>query len=819
MPDRQLNYGVNITTKRTGSENTKRTLGELKALEKEATRVAKAFDAMGGTAGLAQAMKFMAGYAGGASKSLDGVGAAFKGIAHLKPSETVRGIAAAFTGLGEMAVWAAGGVGAVVAAASGVGAPLVVAIGMATSAVASMAEEIGGRIGEALGGIFEFFEKAVGLVVDLAKKAGMAIKRYLVQGLKLAVAGFAALTAAVGYGIKEYSDYEQAVTNAVSVTGLLGDAAEEAKSKLSDFGKELARMSSFDAPDVADAFYALGSAGYTVEQTMAASAGVIAFAEATMSDMNTSAEIVTQTLNAFGLQADQSSRAANVFAAAAGGSPLTLERLSTALPYASTTAAAFNMTLEETAGALMALAKAGIYGSMAGTSLRGILGELTDQSDEGRKILKKYGLTMEMINPLTQGFAGAIENVRKAGMKADDVLKVFGKRAGPAMSILIKQGKSGLDELTGSITGTSRAFDMQKMQLNTIQGQWKLLKSTLSLAFTDIGEAFKTDAPKFLARVNEFVQQLTKGGLGKAIGGAYAKVAERIMGGLGGAEKYGKQAADWLVKLLSPENIDKAIDKVVEFGGKVWAVVKALAQNLPKAMGEVRDLMATIGSWLNEKIPQGIAWLSENITMLGLKAIGIVEQVEGTIRDLAMVFIDLWDGISISTSGIVTYINGVFIPAIRKIRDTILDVAIAAGDFGASLGIPGGARKADAARRAKENFHASDAASDRAREAYGNTKDAMRRFAYDPNWRDKYDNARTSWTQQGNNAQGWIRDNMMPATGPTAPNTGYQPTGGNNASQYIDPQMIRDLINAIIESMKTQLAEHDKKTGWTRAGI
>ncbi len=96
------------------------------------------------------------------------------------------------------------------------------------------------------------------------------------------------------------------------------------------------------------------------------------------------AEVVANTLNMFGLAAEQSGRAADVLTATANGSAQTLSDLFEALRMVGPQAKAAGYSLEETSAAIGVLANVGLKGSMAGNALKRALQQFADPGVQKR---------------------------------------------------------------------------------------------------------------------------------------------------------------------------------------------------------------------------------------------------------------------------------------------------------------------------------------------------------------------------------------------------------------------------------------------------
>ncbi|MCD6350894.1 MAG: phage tail tape measure protein, partial [Armatimonadetes bacterium] len=309
---------------------------------------------------------------------------------------------------------------------------------------------------------------AVSALHTIQGLVGNVIARLRMLAL-VGTAALAAFTYAGTVAVNTYAQFQQAIRNAMTVTGLFGEELRRAETVMGRFARQVAAQSTKTATDVANAFYALASAGLKVNEIMAATPGVIALAEATQSELGMTTELVTSQLRAFGLQATQTNRVVNTLAAAISASPLNMERLAYSLQYVAPVAAQLGMTIEDTVTALGMLAKVGIYASIAGTALKGMLTREEAPAQKAIKILRQYGLTLRDVSVQQIGFANVLRNLYAAGIRYPDLAQIFGMRAAPAVAALLRQGPQEFLKLRQQITGTNFAFRLQALQLQTIQ--------------------------------------------------------------------------------------------------------------------------------------------------------------------------------------------------------------------------------------------------------------------------------------------------------------------------------------------------------------
>jgi|GEM_PF-1153110 len=230
------------------------------------------------------------------------------------------------------------------------------------------------------------------------------------------------------------------------------------------------------------------SAGWKANQMAEAIKPTLDLAAATQSDLAFTTDTVIATLNQFGLQAQDTERVTNVFAAAIGNSQATMDKLAYSMRYVGPVAHALGYSIEESTAALMGLYDAGFKGEQAGTVLRGALSRLMDPSEDVVEALTSLGLKVEDVNPQVHSLADIIDKLKSRNIDAATAVQLFGQEAGPGMLALIAQGGNALRQYEATITGTQAAIAMAEKQLDTFAGQMKILWSAISEVAIQLGQ-------------------------------------------------------------------------------------------------------------------------------------------------------------------------------------------------------------------------------------------------------------------------------------------------------------------------------------------
>jgi TP901 family phage tail tape measure protein len=422
-------------------------------------------------------------------------------------------------------------------------------------------------------------------------------------GASMAILG-AAVAAPLGLMsrevIKTGATFEQTMRNVQSVLGVTGAQGQQTYETLSAFAQKMGRTTVFQATEAANAMYFLASAGYDAGQQMAALKPILDLAAATQADLASSSEIVVSTLNAFRLEANQAGRVANVFAAGISKSQLTMERLGVAMPYIAAVAKNLNINLEETVGTLGVLVSSGIRAESAGSKLRTTLLQLASPTKKARQALEEMGMSAEDVDPSMVSLTDIIDKFAKAGLTAAQASDIFGARGTEIWLTLTSQGADRVRELTEEITGTAASSEMAAIQLDSVAGAMKLLRSAIQGIEIIIFDAIRDDLKRvidiaqraaeamgnFAEKHQTAIKWITR--LGIVLGGAIASI-----GVFGGA---------FLILGGQVLNTISHLDEFIRLGKVLRGVLTGISVKLITIVGLLAALAIglEIGDYLNQ---------------------------------------------------------------------------------------------------------------------------------------------------------------------------------------------------------------------------
>lgn len=277
-----------------------------------------------------------------------------------------------------------------------------------------------------------------------------ALQRQL-GGFGLGV-GLFALTAGIGNAINIFKDFEQANANVASVLGITTSETKD----LQEDAKRLGATTAFTASQVAGLQTEYAKLGLSQTEILNATEATLDLAAAAGADLSEAAAIAGGTVKAFGLDATETGRVTDVMAKSFSSSALDLEKFRESMKIVAPVAKSAGVSIEEATAMIGSLADAGVSGSMAGTALRRIINEI---SEDGK--------------PFAESFAEAT----KQGLNLASAEKLVGKNAQSALLVL-SEAQDKTKGLASSLENAGGAAkEMADKQLDTLDGSLTKLSS------------------------------------------------------------------------------------------------------------------------------------------------------------------------------------------------------------------------------------------------------------------------------------------------------------------------------------------------------
>ena len=393
-------------------------------------------------------------------------------------------------------------------------------------------------------------------------------------------------TAAVEVG----SSFEAAMDKVSAISGATGNDLIA----LSDKAKEMGATTKFSASESAEALQYMSMAGWNTQSMLEGIDGIMSLAAADGLDLATTSDIVTDAITAFGLQASDSSHFADVLAKASSSANTNVSMLGESFKYAAPLAGTMGYSVEDVSVALGLMANASVKGSMAGTSLKTAIANLSSPTKNMKEVMDEYRISMtdaegnslsliDVIKELREKFGNLSESEQTAAAST-----LFGKEAMSGMLAIINASDSDFTKLVDNINNADgAAASMADTMQDNLQGQITILRSSLEglgiEIYEDMQEPLKDAAIEAQGYVNRLTEAFTDGGLTGMI-----EEAGNIFGELAA------KAADY-----APEMVEAAI-------GFLNSFVDGISANSGKLVEAAKKIVSTIVDNLVKLLPSEV---------------------------------------------------------------------------------------------------------------------------------------------------------------------------------------------------------------------
>jgi len=425
-------------------------------------------------------------------------------------------------------------------------------------------------------------------------------------GLKMVGLG-AAMIAPLAIAGRIFSGFDDQMRTVKAVTG----ATAEEFDRLTEKAKLLGRTTSYTAAQVASGMTELGRAGFAPDEIDAAISHVLNLGRATGVELSEAAGIAGASLRAFGLEASQIGRVADVLAATANGSAQSISDLGESMKFAAPVAATYGMSLEDTSKALGALANFGIKGSMAGNTLKRVMLQLA--KTDVQKTLGALGVGVTDQAGKLRNVSDVLVDIGKAmarmgqGQQVSLLSELFGDRAIAGAAKLTGAAFDRLNESIENASGTAArtAEEMDAGIGGALRRLWSAIEgialsvgNALAPVVMELAERLSAAAgfiTGFLERNKELIVTVAKIAAGILAAGVAITVLGTLIGGLGSVLGVLATIATGVGSALGL--VGAILGALVSPIGIVIVAVAALAAYLLHATGAAAKALG----WLGDK--------------------------------------------------------------------------------------------------------------------------------------------------------------------------------------------------------------------------
>lgn len=353
------------------------------------------------------------------------------------------------------------------------------------------------------------------------------------------------------------SSFEAAMSGVEGVSG----ATKQEVSQLSDKAKEIGANTKLSAEQAAGAMMNLSIAGWQVQETLDGVDGVVYLARAANMDLAESAQIASDNIAAFNLQASDTTHIADMLAYAQAHSNTTASQLGQAYKNSAANMNAAGQTIETTTAILEALANNGLRSAESGTALAAVMRDMTSKMEDGAiaigdtsvKVMDSKGNFRDMLDIL--------KDVEKATSSMGDaqkqaaLLSTFTSDSIKALNMMLN---SGADEIAG-----------YREELENCAG-----------AAEEMGDTMDDNLEGATAAFNSAVESLE------------ITIYEKFSGPLKAATEMATSAVSSITKAITPQKdaVNEVYDSIIESTEKLKDNVKSIGETFTGSMEEAQNV-------------------------------------------------------------------------------------------------------------------------------------------------------------------------------------------------------------------------------------
>lgn len=295
--------------------------------------------------------------------------------------------------------------------------------------------------------------------------------QHLIRGASLAAAS-TLFVRPFALGISEAMKFEHAMQRVFAVTNT--ESSREMK-QLNDLAERVGKTTSFTMLQVAKLQEKLGMAGFSVKEILDSVLPSVYLGEIGQIDPQSAGDIATNILRAFQLEAKEMSRIADILAKTITSTNVSISSLAESFRYAGSYAQSLGMDVAETAAAIGLLGQIGIKGSRAGTSIKNLATNIT----QDKEVMRELGITPQTFIDKQTGKFISFNRILLTFKKALDELPNQAQRVNIAYKIFQKRGYDAFKAFAVASEGNSYSFKSLLKVLRDSTGEAQTLSTRL----------------------------------------------------------------------------------------------------------------------------------------------------------------------------------------------------------------------------------------------------------------------------------------------------------------------------------------------------
>lgn len=500
----------------------------------------------------------------------------------------------------------------------------------------------------------------------------------------IAAAGAGALKAAMGY------------EDALAKLSTIADTTEVPMEELSNQILELSKTSGISAETIAGNVYDAISAGQKTADAVNFVSNATQLARAGFTSTDAALDILTTSLNAYGLAAEDVSRVSDVLINTQNLGKTTVDQLASSMGKVIPTAKANGVEIETLAGAYAVMTANGIATAETTTYFNSMLNELGKNGSsaanafaEATSEIKEGGLTMSEAMEMGWSLSDVLNALDKqAAENGTTISNMFGSaEAGKAAAVLL-DNSAKLDDAIAAMGNSAGATESAYAKLNTTSFEVDKTINELKIALIEIGNVLKSELAPIFEKVVKKIKELTSAfsnmsaaekeqvvkiaGIVAAIGPLLA-VGGRLITGIGTVMTMAPQIGTALSALTGPVGIViAAVAALAAAFAALWTSDEGFREGVTgiftDIQGAIQPLIDALGAlWGAFQELLGSLWNIFGQEIMSLFNLVFVETIFPIIQNLIEIFTSV-------VNMIVAIIHGDWSTAWEELKNIVFNI-------------------------------------------------------------------------------------------------------------------------------------------------
>lgn len=434
----------------------------------------------------------------------------------------------------------------------------------------------------------------------------------------------------------------------------VGTIADLGKLSIQKLGSQITDMSNtmgIAATDIAEATYQAISAGQDTANAVEFAGQAAKLATAGFTSTTSAVDILTTTLNAYGLSADQATHVSDVLLTTQNLGKTSVDELSSSMGKVIPLAAAYNVSVENLSSGLAVMTANGIATAEATTYTKSMLNELGDTGSSVGKILQQQtGKSFAQLSADGKSLGDVLQVLYDS--VGDDGTAFAGLwssvEAGTGALSLVSGGADKFNGVLGQMVDSAGATDTAYQTMtDTFQHSMESLQTTAENLSIDLFEAMepglKEAANWGTDCLNTLTSALNEGGpaaMLDAASGILENLTAGVVQKIPGLASAATQVITKLVQYLA-DHQDEIFDAGIQL---LEQLIIGITDNLPQLIAAAAELIAKFSAALISHLPD---LLNCGAALLTTLVDGIIRSIEN-LGEAALACIakltGVWDG-------------------------------------------------------------------------------------------------------------------------------------------------------------------------------